>query len=252
MARRKPPLQTQASSDQARSRKEILALFKQTPIPIDQLMTNLHLYTRSSVLAKILYVDELYRRISGIPGIIMEFGVWWGANLALFESLRAVHEPYNYTRKVVGFDTFAGYPASSNRDGKVPFLAKGGYSVGGDYEGHLRRVLDAHEKENTMGHIKKYELVKGDAKKTVKAYLKKNPHTVVALAYFDMGLYEPTKAALEAIRPHLARGSVIAMDQLNSDEMPGETIALRETLGLDRFKIERSRYLPDRSILVIE
>ena len=34
-------------------------------------------------------------------------------------------------------------------------------------------------------------------------FFEKHPETVVALAYFDMGLYDPTKAALEAIQPHL-------------------------------------------------
>lgn len=34
----------------------------------------------------------------------MEFGVRWGQNLALFESFRGIYEPYNYNRKIVGFD----------------------------------------------------------------------------------------------------------------------------------------------------
>ena len=38
-----------------------------------------------------------------MPGVIVEFGVWLGHDLALFESLRGVYEPYNYTRRIIGF-----------------------------------------------------------------------------------------------------------------------------------------------------
>ena len=75
---------------------------------------------------------------------------------------------------------------------------------------------------------------------------------VVALAIFDLALYEPTKRALEAIKPRLIKGSVVAFDELNCAEYPGETQAVREVLGLDRHPIRRSRYLPDRSYMVIE
>ncbi|TMA67887.1 MAG: hypothetical protein E6J73_01730 [Deltaproteobacteria bacterium] len=103
-----------------------------------------------------------------------------------------------------------------------------------------------------MSHLKKYSLVKGDVLETVDGYFVDNPETIIALAYFDLALYEPTKKCLEAIRPHLMRGSIIAMDELNSHDFPGETIALKEVLGLDKCKILRSRFLPDRSYLVIE
>jgi hypothetical protein len=87
---------------------------------------------------------------------------------------------------------------------------------------------------------------------TVGQYLETNPQTVIALAYFDLALYEPTRRCLEAIRPHLARGSVIAMDELNSPDFPGETVAFREVIGLDRYRLVRSRFLPDRTYVVID
>ena len=94
-------------------------------VPRDQLLVNPALYIRSSVLAKMLYVNELYEQIVRVPGVIMEFGVWWGQNLALFESLRAIYEPYNHTRKAVGFDTFTGYPAIGAEDGGSDVCAGG-------------------------------------------------------------------------------------------------------------------------------
>jgi hypothetical protein len=244
-------LGVRASKQQRQNRETMKRLFEQTPLSLDDLMVNLPLYMRSSTVAKLLWVNELYEMIAGIPGVIMEFGVWWGANLALFESLRAVHEPYNYTRRVIGFDTFAGYLSARPEDGDDPLVREGAYSVYPEHPLHLEEMLTAHELENPMSHIRKHELVAGDATETIHEYLAEHPETIVALAYFDMQLYEPTKACLEAIRPYLARGSVLAMDELNATEFPGETIAFREAVGLDRYPMRRSRFLPDRTYVIV-
>lgn len=245
-------LQSRGSEKQLEGREKLLELFKNCPIPGDQLLTNLPLLMRSSAVAKLLYINEIYQKITDTPGVIMEFGVWWGQNITLFENLRAVYEPYNYTRKVVGFDTFTGYASITEKDGTSDFVSEGAYSVSDDYLDYLRQVLDYHQGENTMSHIKKYELIKGDATITINEYLEKHTETIVALAYFDMQLYEPTKKCLEAIRPFLTRGSVIAMDELNCEEFPGETVAFKEVFGLDKYKIVRSKFLPDRSYVIID
>lgn len=240
------------SVEEIEARKQLLELFKQSPIPDDEMLVNLGLYLRSTQVAKILYLNELYQLIVNLPGIVIEFGVWWGANLALFESFRSVYEPYNWTRKVVGFDTLKGYPSIAPKDGTSAHAKVGGYTVSEGYEEYLRKMLDAHEADNVMSHIQKYDLVKGDVTETIDQYFVDNPEAIVALAYFDLALYEPTKKCLEAIRPHLMRGSVIAMDELNSRDFPGETIAVKEVLGLDKVRVARSRFLPDRSYLIIE
>jgi hypothetical protein len=240
------------SMKEVEARKQLLELFKESPIPDDEMLVNLGLYLRSTQVAKVLYLNELYERIVRLPGIVVEFGVWWGANLALFESFRSVYEPYNWTRKVVGFDTLKGYPSIASKDGTSEYAKVGGYTVTEGYEEYLGRMLDAHEADNVMSHIKKYDLVKGDVLETVDGYFTDNPETVIALAYFDLALYEPTKKCLQAIRPHLMRGSIIAMDELNSPDFPGETIALKEVIGIDKCEIVRSRFLPDRSYLIIE
>lgn len=240
------------SERERRARERLLELLKNSPIPDDEILVNLGLYTRAIILGKILYLNELYRRILKIPGVVVEFGVWWGANLALFEAFRSVYEPYNWTRKVVGFDTFEGYQGISPKDGQSPYVAAGGFAVTERYEEYLSQVLEAQEADNVNAQIKKYDLVKGNVLETIDKYLAERPETIIALAYFDLALYEPTKKCLEAIRPHLIRGSVLAMDELNSRDFPGETIALKEVIGLERCKIFRSRFLPDRSYIVVE
>lgn len=247
-----PTVHVAASEEQREARKALLELFRRSPLPDEELLVNLALYMRSSVLAKLLYVDELYRHILAVPGVIAEFGVWWGQNLALFESLRGIYEPYNRTRKILGFDTFSGYQSITEVDSASELATPGAYGVSEGYDAYLAELLDYHERENTLSHIKKYELVKGDATTSVPTYFAEHPESLVALAYFDMQLYEPTKAALETVLPHMVRGSVIAFDELGSSDFPGETIAAREVVGLTQYRIRRSRYLPDRSFLILE
>jgi hypothetical protein len=244
-------LQTRATAEQAANRERLVELYRSTPLPLDELVVNFPLYTRASVMAKVLYLDELYRHIVPVPGVIVEFGTWWGANLAIFESLRAIHEPYNFRRRIVGFDTFEGYRSVTDADGSDELVREHAYSVSSDYREHLEQVLECHRRENVMGQIPRFELVEGDAGDTIGPWLESHPETIVSLAYLDMQLYEPTKRCLEAIRPFVTRGSVIALDEVNAPEFPGETVAFKEVFGLDRFELRRSAYLPDRTYLVV-
>lgn len=245
-------LQTRASAEQSAARETLVRLFKESPLPVEQLLTNLGLYMRSTGLAKILYMNELYSRIIPLPGAVVEFGVWWGQNLALLESFRAVYEPYNYMRKIIGVDTFEGYTAPSEQDGANELVAEGAYAVPGGYDSYLTEILEYHERENAMSQVRKFELLKGDAPRVFESYLDEHPETIIALAYFDMQLYAPTKRCLELIRPHLIRGSIVAIDELASWEFPGETLAVRETLGLDQYRLVRSQFLPDRTYVIID
>ena len=244
--------QLRASPQQQLARRKLMELYERCPLPKDQLLVNPALYIRSSVLAKLLYINELYQKILHLPGAVIEFGVWWGQNLALFESLRAIYEPYNHSRKAVGFDTFSGYPTIGPEDGQSEVAKVGTYGVPEGYESYLAELLDYHQAENVTGHMKKYEIVKGDVNQTIDKYLTDHPETIIALVYFDLQLYAPTRKCLEAIRPHLIRGSIVAFDEINSAEFPGETVALMETWGLGRYQLTRSQFLPDRTFLTID
>ena len=109
-----------------------------------------------------------------------------------------------------------------------------------------------HEQESPISHIKKYLLIKEDATVEIEKYLNENPETIIALAYFDFDLYEPTKKCLKAIKAHITRGSVIGFDELNVHDFPGETLALKKIFGLDRYRINRSPYSSNESYIVIE
>jgi hypothetical protein len=81
--------------------------------------------------------------------------------------------------------------------------------------------------------------VKGDAVETVPAYLAAHPETIVSMAVFDFDIYTPTKAALQAIAPRVAKGSLLVFDELADPYFPGETLALQEVFGLRNVRIQR-------------
>jgi hypothetical protein len=165
--------------------------------------------------------------------VIMEFGVHRGRHLAALTALRGVYEPYNPHRRIVGFDTFTGFPDVAEIDRTSPSAVPGRFALTDDYPRHLCDVLDAHEQGEHLGHIQRTMIVQGDVRETLPRYLADNPHAVIALAYFDLDLYEPTRDAIEAVRPYLTKGSVLAFDQLAHAKWPGETVALGDTLGID-------------------
>ena len=82
-------------------------------------------------------------------------------------------------------------------------------------------------------------------------YFQEHPETIVAMAFFDIGVYKPTRAALAAMKPALVPGSVIVFDELTWPGAPGEAIAFKEVLGGMRFEIEKSRYYPSKAIVTI-
>lgn len=241
-----------ASEVEKARRQEILKLFKETPIPDDELLSNLGLFVNRKHLTRILWLHELYQKILSTAGVIMEFGSRWGQNLALFESFRGMYEPYNYSRKIVGFDTFAGFSSLHEKDQAAGGMGAGAFGTAPGYEDYLAKILDYHEQESPIGHIKKYEVIKGDAPVELEKYLAEHPETIIALAYFDMDVYEPTKQCLELIKDRITKGSIIGFDELGSTDFPGETTALKEVFGLDKYKIIRSPQNSLPAYIVIE
>jgi hypothetical protein len=233
-------------------RSDFYELFKQCPIPENEILSHLGLFIKRQDLSRLLFIHELYRKIIDVHGVVMEFGVRWGQDMALYETFRGIYEPFNHTRKIIGFDTFEGFPTTHEKDGHSNIIQSGAYSVTEGYELYLEKILDYHEQESPISHIKKYQLVKGDATVEIDRYLEENPETIIAFAYFDFDIYEPTRKCLEAIKNHITKGTVIGFDELNLHDYPGETRALKEVLGLSSYKITRSQTSSIQSYIVIE
>ena len=245
--------ETTADETQLNARQALEALFTSNPLSTEDLLFNLGLFTRSSLLVKYLTLHEIYQRFMHVPGLIVEFGTWWGQNLVLLENLRAIHEPFNKQRHIIGFDTFDGYcmPCSSKDKNSIVWQEQS-YSTGTTYPSFLDELLKIHEKNNVLGHVHgRHRLVAGDVTKTAPTYFAEHPESLVAFAYFDIGLYDPTKAAMLAIKPHLMPGSILLLDELTWSESPGEALAFKEVFHDTKFTIEKCKWYPSKSIITM-
>ena len=152
---------------------------------------------------------------------------------------------------MVAFDTFQGFPEIHPNDGNSELMQVGVDGVTKDYESYLDKLLNLQEHLNPLAHIRKFEIVKGNADIELQKYLGQNPETIISLAYFDFDLYYPTLRCLKLIKPFLIKGSVLAFDELNDHDSPGETIALKEVFNLNEVKLERFRYASRTSYFVV-
>ena len=244
---------TEKASDEEKAyREQLFECFLKSPIPDDQKLNNLGLFLHSKHLGRVLFMDYIYKLQLDVQGVVMEFGTRWGQNSALFTQLRSIYEPYNRHRKIIAFDTFSGFPVISKQDGESDMMKTGNYATTENYEEYLCTVLNTLEKDNPLGHLKKYEIVKGDCVAELDKYLDAHPETIVSLAYFDLDVYETTKKCLEKLKSRLVKGSILAFDELNDPDCPGETIALMETLGLNNIRLKRLPYVSRVSYCVYE
>lgn len=197
-------------------------------------------YSSRQSIAKFLTKYEIFKRILNVNGSIVEGGVLHGGGTLAWAKLSSILEPTNHTRKIIGFDTFEGFPSVHMNDqhGTDGSLIQVGALQGSTYD-DVMNAVSVYDLNRPLSHIPKIELVKGDIAKTCAQYVDNNPHLVVSLLYLDVDLYEPTKILLENFLPRMPKGAVIVFDELNAKMFPGETKAVDEVIGLRNLKIER-------------
>ncbi|MFZ6050968.1 crotonobetainyl-CoA--carnitine CoA-transferase [Halocola ammonii] len=245
-------LKSLASGEENSNRENLTKLFQESPVFEGEKVSNVGLFLKRQDFTKMLFFNEIYSQLLSVHGVIMEFGVRWGQNLVTLNNLRGIHEPYNHSRKIIGFDTFSGFEGVTEKDGKHDYSSKGAFGVAENYQEYLDSVLKCHENECPVKHIDKNFTVKGDASKTLKKYLNEHPETIIAFAYFDFDIYQPTLECLKLIKPYLTKGSIIGFDELCDPGFAGETEAVREVLGTHNVRIQRNKFSGIQSYMVIE
>ena len=197
-------------------------------------------YASRQALAKFLTKYEIFQKILHVNGSIVEAGVLHGGGTLAWAKLSSILEPTNHTRKIIGFDTFAGFPSINEKDkkGTDGSLLKIG-ELRGSAQKSVTEAVSIYDENRPLNHIPKVELVEGDIVNTAPAYIKENPHLVISMLYLDVDLYQPTKVMLETFLPVMPKGAVIVFDELNAKMFPGETVAVDEILGIRNLEIKR-------------
>ena len=126
------------------------------------------------------------------------------------------------------------------------------YSVDiGDYNTYeeLSECIVEYNENRFLNHIDKIKLVKGDANITIPKYIEDNKYLIISLLYLDFDIYKPTKTALKYFLSRMSKGSIIAFDEINNKDWPGETMALLESLNINNHKIESFPFEPNVSYM---
>jgi len=213
--------------------EDIDALIKKSGMNMQDVVENFMLFYRRVNFAKFLTHIEIFKEIVDRPGSIVECGVFKGASFLTFLKLVEIHCPGDTLKKLIGFDTFKGFPSLSDKDGTPNpdrDLVEGGFNSE-DFLPCLEEVIDLTQRDSMIPRFKRVELVKGDVTKTIPEYVEKNPGLRISLLHLDMDIYEPTLTALQHLYPLVVPGGIVLFDEYAMPGFPGESQAFDEYFG---------------------
>lgn len=232
---------------------EYAGYFENSPLPTTLKLSSFAKYVRRQDISRFLAKNELFKLQLDVPGVVIECGCYAGAGIMTYAQLSSIYEPYNHQRLIYGFDTFSGFPSVDNKDANTNLDVRAGdLYVNAGIVDEIQTSIKLHDGNRVLNHIPKTELVIGDATKTIPQFLQDNQHIIVSLLYLDFDLYAPTKVALEVFLDRMPKGAVLAFDELNTKNYPGETIALQEISGLRNMRLRKTPFDPYISYAVME
>ena len=231
---------------------EYKACFERNPESWETKMDSFPKYARRQSLTRFLALYEIFKRVLLVKGSVVECGVFRGFGTMTWAKLSAILEPVNLTRRIYGFDSFAGFPSVSKADqvGIAADVMAG--DLYADSEEEIIRLAAINDSTRFLGHIPKVILTRGDATQTIPEFVRQAPQLLISLLFMDFDLYEPTKIALQHFVPRMPKGAIIAFDELDNPLWPGETMAMLEVCGAGRLNIERLDFDPYIGFAVIQ
>lgn len=224
------------TSSEFEHRTQVKKLLTVSELNLARAIETPSLYMSRQHFTKMLTRIELFKKIINVQGSIVECGTYKADSLLTFFHMSTILEPYSFTRKIIGFDSFSGFPTISEKDNDQ--FAKVNHLSDVDLP-HIQKVVDLQEMNKALPEIRRIELVQGDAGVSIPQYIKNNPHLIISLLYLDFDLYEPTKIALEELLPRVVSGGIVAFDELNQLKWKGETQAFHEVIGIGKVALKK-------------
>ena len=171
-------------------------------------------------IGKLLAHYEIFSKIIGVSGDIVECGVFKGSSFCRFAMFRKLFE-LEHEKKLIGFDSFDQFPESNyqpDQDLLGKFIAEAGTnSIACE---QLTDVLINKECQQNV------ELIAGNICQTVPEWISKNKQLKISLLHIDVDVFEPTKTILDHLWDHIVPGGILMLDDYNV--FPGETDATNE------------------------
>jgi hypothetical protein len=161
------------------------------------------------------YAEALLQEIEarGVPGAIVEFGVFRGESL-----LRLVEacERNGIRREVFGFDSFEGLSAPS-AEHDLDCWNEGDYAASLEEVGRRLNIAQRPNVRLVKGWFN--DSLRSDAAAAIRE---------IALARVDCDLYEPAVACLDYLAGRLSDGAILVFDDWTFNLAKGETRAFAE------------------------
>ncbi|WP_420336691.1 TylF/MycF/NovP-related O-methyltransferase [Roseibium sp.] len=180
-----------------------------------------HWFSDPTRLNKALGHYELYKMITGLPGDVVELGVFKGLSLIRFATFRAALEDVS-SRRVIGFDAFGKFPRTGlSRPEDLGFIDTYETQAG---DGLSRTELDGILQKKGFAN---YELVEGNVFETLPEFLKANPALRISLLHLDMDVLEPTEFALDLLFDRVVKNGLVVFDDYQA--------TVGATIAADRF-----------------
>ena len=166
--------------------------------------------------------------------------------------MTSIVDPFNFRRRIVGFDTFHGFPEGSiSAAEREQGWSEHDLVASENAKDIAEQCLSAHQMFSALKHMQRHEFVEGDVTRTVSDWLNANDHETVALCIFDLDLGIPTREALKHILPRCQKGSILVFDEYSHPKFREEGVAARELIDTMKIRPIKSPLLPYTSYFVL-
>lgn len=204
---------------------------------------------------RMVFLKNFFKKKKLPPGDYFEFGVYQGSSLI---SVAMLFKELKIKKKIYGFDSFAGFPSYDKNDDFKNFskMFKNKSITESHYQDirrliNIKKFLSKLNKKNNLfnpqnisssknfsnssyNYLKRkikflklnnIELVKGDFKKSLPNFFKKNPHKKIFAVNIDCDLYNSYKTVFNYTWERLSKNGLIYLDEYYSLKFPGARIA---------------------------
>lgn len=193
--------------------KRIVKLIHKYDNDIFHIISNYGLYSGDTNLFKVLTIKELVDKIKGVPGDIIEFGVWNGNTSFLIKKILDI---YKIKKKLYLFDHFKGLIHYENAEKSL------NTKYNNKLIGNKKRIIDLIK----FFKFKNIHLIDKDATTLDENYFKGKKFCLIIC---DVDLYRPTLKILESVEKNISKKGIILFDEGNMPNLfPGEKKALQE------------------------
>jgi len=169
---------------------------------------------------------ELFKKTVDLPGHYADFGIYFGKSYFNWHKFLEVLTPTATHKKVIGFDTFAGFTGLAPEDGGTDLAVQkvpGGFSSASFLDEFLE-LLALHNTDAVLP-VERGQVVRGDVCETLPKWLGDNPEARFCLIHLDVDLYEPHTVILDHCWDRVVPGGVVVLDEYSTRRWPGATRA---------------------------